>query len=100
MGMRASHLKSNLDKEIEETEPLFGKERTAASNDILMTVNEVAIYIRCHVVSVYRLLKRKSIPAFKVGGNWRFSRREIDAWIAGPFETTPRRTKKSRSFES
>jgi excisionase family DNA binding protein len=47
----------------------------------LMTVKEVADYLRCHPESLYRLLRRNQIPAFKVGFDWRFSRRAIDAWI-------------------
>jgi excisionase family DNA binding protein len=59
----------------------------------LMTVNEVADYLRCHTASIYRLLRRKKIPAFKVGFDWRFSRRAIDAWTNGPFETQRRAPK-------
>jgi excisionase family DNA binding protein len=31
--------------------------------------------------TVYRLAAAKKIPAFKVGGTWRFSRADIDGWI-------------------
>lgn len=31
--------------------------------------------------TVYRLAAAKRIPAFKVGGSWRFLRTDIDAWI-------------------
>jgi excisionase family DNA binding protein len=58
-------------------------------NDV-MRVNEVADYLRCHTASIYRLLKRKKIPAFKVGFDWRFSRREIDDWMNAPNETKHR----------
>jgi excisionase family DNA binding protein len=54
----------------------------AEADDTLMTANELASYLRCHLTSIYRLLKRNSLPAFKVGGTWRFSRREIDRWMA------------------
>jgi excisionase family DNA binding protein len=74
--------------------------KNVVSDDTLMTVNELAAYLRCHIVSIYRLLKRKKIPAFKVGSDWRFSRREIDAWMSGPYETRRRRTKKPLPLES
>jgi excisionase family DNA binding protein len=46
----------------------------------LLTVGEVADYLRvCHS-TIFRLLKRKELPAFKVGGDWRFTLEEIDRW--------------------
>jgi excisionase family DNA binding protein len=92
-------VKSKIDKKIEDLEVSIGKAGTARSDNILMTVNELAVYIRCHTTSIYRLLKRHSIPGFRVGGNWRFSRRAIDAWMAGPFNTSPRRVRKLRRLE-
>ncbi|MDZ7924044.1 MAG: helix-turn-helix domain-containing protein [Marinagarivorans sp.] len=32
--------------------------------------------------TVYRLAQKGEIPAFKLGGTWRFRRSELDAWIA------------------
>ncbi len=32
--------------------------------------------------TVYRLAARGKIPAFKLGGTWRFRRAELDQWIA------------------
>jgi excisionase family DNA binding protein len=93
------YVKSKIDKESEGLEVPNGKARTISGGDILMTADEVATYLRCHIVSLYRFLKRDSIPAFKVGGDWRFSRREIDVWMAGPFTTRPRRAKKSPGTE-
>ncbi len=48
-----------------------------------MTLNEVATYLRCHPSTVSRLLKAGGLPAFRLGGDWRFLRSEIDKWIAG-----------------
>ncbi len=78
----------------------IAKAKNVVSDDTLMTVNELAAYLRCHIVSIYRLLKRNKIPAFKVGSDWRFSRREIDAWMSGPYETRHRRAKKPSRLES
>jgi excisionase family DNA binding protein len=41
----------------------------------------VATYLKVGKRTVYRLAAAKKIPAFKVGGTWRFSRADIDAWI-------------------
>jgi len=49
-------------------------------NEIL-TVGEVAIYLRVHRSTVYRLLRCKQIPAFKVGSDWRFERGSVDQWM-------------------
>ncbi len=46
----------------------------------VMTVRELADYLRVHPATIYRLLKQKRIPAFKVGSDWRFDRESIDRW--------------------
>lgn len=46
----------------------------------VMTVKETADYLRCHVSTIYRLLKRGALPAFRVGSDWRFNREQIDKW--------------------
>lgn len=47
----------------------------------LMTLQEIADYLRLTEVTVYRLLKRRNIPAVKIGRSWRFEKAEIDAWL-------------------
>jgi excisionase family DNA binding protein len=47
----------------------------------ILTILEVAKYLKVAERTVYRLAAAKKIPAFKVGGAWRFSRAEIDLWI-------------------
>jgi len=47
----------------------------------ILTILEVAKYLKVAERTVYRLAAAKKIPAFKVGGSWRFSRAEIDRWI-------------------
>jgi excisionase family DNA binding protein len=39
----------------------------------VMTMDEVAEYLRVHRTTIYRLIKRHKIPAFRVGRNWRFN---------------------------
>ncbi|MDP2795246.1 MAG: helix-turn-helix domain-containing protein [Sulfurisoma sp.] len=47
----------------------------------ILTIKEVAEYLKVTERTIYRLAAVKKIPAFKVGGTWRFSRAEIDGWI-------------------
>ena len=46
-----------------------------------MTIGEVADYLKVTERTIYRLAGAKKIPAFKVGGSWRFSKVDIDRWI-------------------
>lgn len=50
--------------------------------DTVMTVKEVADYLRVNQRTVYRLAVDGKLPAFKVGATWRFKRNDIDRWIA------------------
>jgi excisionase family DNA binding protein len=42
---------------------------------------QVADYLKVTERTIYRLAEAKQIPAFKVGGSWRFSKADIDGWI-------------------
>ncbi len=44
------------------------------------TAEEVAQYLKLHPYTVRRLAREKKIPAFRVGGQWRFRKDEIDKW--------------------
>ncbi len=52
----------------------------APKTDILI-IKDVAEYLKVTERTIYRLAAAKKIPAFKVGGSWRFSRADIDEWI-------------------
>ena len=54
---------------------------TKSSDGSIMTIKEVAEYLKVNERTVYRLTGAKKIPAFKVGGTWRFLRSDIDQWI-------------------
>lgn len=51
------------------------------SEDEILTIKEVADYLKVTERTIYRLAAAKQIPAFKVGGSWRFARADIDNWI-------------------
>ena len=44
------------------------------------TAEEVARYLKLHPYTVRRLAREDKIPAFRVGGQWRFRKDEIDTW--------------------
>ena len=46
----------------------------------VMTVREVSGYLRVHPSTLYRLLKRHQVPAFRIGSDWRFNVEAIDRW--------------------
>jgi excisionase family DNA binding protein len=48
----------------------------------VLTLEELASYLRVHPSTVYRMLKKRQIPAFKVGSDWRFNLESIDHWLA------------------
>lgn len=47
----------------------------------IMTIDEVAKYLRINKKTTYRLASDQKLPEFKVGGAWRFHRSEIETWI-------------------
>jgi excisionase family DNA binding protein len=40
----------------------------------VITVRELAGYLKVHQSTIYRLLRRHKLPSFRVGSDWRFSR--------------------------
>lgn len=65
---------------------------TDADGEIL-TLDEVAAYLKAGKKTVYRLAQQGQIPGFKLGGTWRFRRIELDRWIAAQIaEKTQDRT--------
>ncbi|MFX7280239.1 helix-turn-helix domain-containing protein, partial [Acinetobacter baumannii] len=48
---------------------------------VIFTLDELAAYLKVGKRTLYRLAAHGEIPAFKVGGTWRFRQSEIDRWI-------------------
>ncbi len=51
------------------------------SNEEVMKLKDVAALLKVSDKTVYSLAQTGGLPAFKVRGQWRFSRKDIDAWI-------------------
>lgn len=50
-------------------------------NDEILTLKEVAEYLKLAEKTAYRLAANGKLPGFKVGGSWRFKREDIKNWI-------------------
>ncbi len=46
----------------------------------VLTVRELADYLRVHPSTVYRLLRTNQLPGFRIGSDWRFNIEVIDKW--------------------
>ena len=51
------------------------------SQDDILTITDVANLLKVAGKTVYGLAQKDDLPAFKVGGQWRFRRTAIDSWI-------------------
>jgi excisionase family DNA binding protein len=47
----------------------------------VMTIKDVAYYLKVSVSKVYRMANANELPAFRVGKSWRFKQDMIDSWI-------------------
>ena len=47
----------------------------------LMTIDDLAGYLRVSRRTIYEWLKNNRIPALKLVGQWRFRKEKIDSWI-------------------
>ncbi len=47
----------------------------------LMTIKDVADYLRLSKVTVYKMTRQGKIPASKIGKQWRYNKSEIDSWL-------------------
>lgn len=54
---------------------------SSADEGEILTLRQVAEFLKVTDRTIYRLAAAKKIPAFKVGGTWRFSKAEITEWI-------------------
>ena len=51
------------------------------TDEVFLTTEEVLAYLQVNLRTVYRLIKAGKIPAVRVGRQWRFRKRDIDAWL-------------------
>lgn len=66
-------------------------------SDEVLTIREVAEYLKVNEKTVYGLAQQSRLPAFKVGGQWRFRRGDIQSWIEDQKEQRRRAKRKPRA---
>ena len=47
----------------------------------ILTLLEVSEYLNVSPATIYRLLRQKEIPAFRLAGNWRFNIEDLKLWM-------------------
>jgi excisionase family DNA binding protein len=74
------------------------------SDEEILTITELSVHLRVHPTTIYRLLRERRIPGFRVGSAWRFNRSAIERWEqsqdaivesahAAPMPPAPKRSK-------
>jgi excisionase family DNA binding protein len=56
--------------------------RSDAGADEILTLKQIAEYLKCHPSSVYRLIRDGGVPYFRLGSDYRFQKSTIDNWIS------------------
>ncbi len=54
---------------------------TSGNSKEFLSIKEVAQRLNLHEMTIYRLIKSKDLPAFKVGGQWRIQREFLENWL-------------------
>jgi excisionase family DNA binding protein len=49
--------------------------------DPVLTIDELAVYLKLSKSTLYKLAQEGKVPGQKVGKHWRFKRDTIDAWL-------------------
>ena len=47
----------------------------------VLTIRDAAAFLHCHTSTLYRLVKRGEIPAFRLGGSWRLTWDALERWM-------------------
>ncbi|MEW8073529.1 MAG: helix-turn-helix domain-containing protein [Candidatus Thiodiazotropha sp.] len=50
-------------------------------NDQILTLKEVAVYLKLAEKTAYKLAAAGKLPGFKVGGSWRFKMCDLQEWM-------------------
>ncbi len=51
------------------------------NRDQVLTIDELATYLKISKSTLYKLVQEDKIPGQKVGKHWRFRRKTIDEWL-------------------
>ncbi|QRN94065.1 helix-turn-helix domain-containing protein [Archangium violaceum] len=64
--------------------------------DEILTLPEIAQLLKVADKTVYTMAQKGEIPAFKVRGQWRFRRADIEEWMASQVARTTKKTEGPR----
>jgi len=65
----------------------------------LMTIDEVAEYLKLSKETLYKKVRKKEIPAIKIGRLWRFRKEVIEKWIEEKAKSLPEKRKKRKKIK-
>lgn len=60
-----------------------------SEHEAFLTTDEVLAYLQVNLRTVYRLIDAGKLPAVRVGRQWRFRRKDIDAWLDREQQAAP-----------
>ena len=67
----------------------------AAKSGEIMTMDELAAYLRISKSTLYKLAVENKLPGQKIGKRWRFHKEAIDEWVKqGPGQPKDQRTER------
>ena len=58
-------------------------------SDSVLTIQELAVYLKIPKSTLYKLVREGKIPAQKIGRHWRFRKGAIDLWLEAPRASKP-----------
>jgi len=64
------------------------QEKEVNLEGVVMTVHEVAKYLRLSEAKVYQMTKKGHVPAIRLGKTWRFRKDLLDEWLRREMEKT------------
>ena len=71
-------------------------DRMTKTNESVLTLDELSVYLKVSKSSLYKLVQAGKIPGNKVGKHWRFLRSKVDTWLA----QGPERSVKNKSAKA
>lgn len=81
-GSRVAKMFANICFELMEAQSETHYQSSPASNDSLMTIKELAVYLHVATRTIHNWRKKKDFPQpLRAGKDPRFDRREIDEWL-------------------
>jgi excisionase family DNA binding protein len=77
---------------------MHNRSQAVAAELAIMTVKEVAEYLRVSEAKVYRLVKEGALPVARIGKAWRFRRDLLDEWLKDGTRNGSDTSKRSNDF--